>query len=159
MTALSCNIDEGKREANYKTDTSKHTQKTTREFEPDLWKADSIQIIYYDDPDGDSLRYSRFFSYNAINDTGKINIILKEFDQSFAKQDHKRDCRSEGKLFLLNGEDVLKTVYFSTRSDSCSYLYFIKDGSFIYLPLSIQVKNFLNNNKKLAKKPGKNNTN
>lgn len=124
------------------------------DIEPNLWKADSLQVLYYDNPDGDSLRYSRFFSYTEIDDSGKINSLLKELDQSFIKQDNKRGCRSEGKLFLMNKEDILKTIYFSTRGDSCSYMYFIKDGAFIYFSLTENAEKFFRENKKQAKKAG-----
>jgi hypothetical protein len=123
------------------------------DIEPNLWKADSLQVLYYDNPDGDSLRYSRFFSYANIIDSGKVNAFLRELNQSFIKQESKRNCRSEGKLFLLNKEEILKTIYFSTRGDSCSYMYLIKDGLFVYFSLSDNAKKFLEENKHVAKKP------
>lgn len=123
------------------------------DIEPQLWKADKLQVIYYDDPDGDSLRYSRFYSFVEISDTNKVKVLLKEMDQTFVQQDKTMDCRSEGKVFLLNKDDVLKTVYFSTRGDSCSYMYFIKNGLFFYFKLSNNAKRFYNTAKLLAKKP------
>lgn len=128
------------------------TNKVT-DIEPRLWEADSLQILYYDNPDGDSLRYARFFTYTETNDSLKVNSLLKELNQVFIQHGKPKNCRSEGKLFLLNKADVLKTIYFSTRGDTCSYLYFIKDGGFIYFPLSENAKKFLIENKSLAHKP------
>lgn len=127
--------------------------KTVRNIEASLWKADSLQILYYDNPDGDSLRYSRFFTYTETGDTERVGEFLKEVDQVFVQQPAVKDCRSEGKLFLLQGETILKTVYFSTRNDSCAYMYFIKDGSFIYFPVTEKAKLFFKENRNLAKKP------
>jgi hypothetical protein len=132
---------------------SANIKKTIRDIEPSLWKADSLQIIYYDNPDGDSLRYTRFFSFTKTGDSIKVNSLLEELNQSFEEEQKNRDCRSEGKLFLLNKEDILKTIFFSTRGDSCSYMYFIKDGSFIYFSLSEKAKQFFSKDKKLARKP------
>ena len=122
--------------------------KTVSEAEPSLFKADSLQVIYYDDPDGDSLRYTRYFTYTETADTAIINPLLKEVDQVFVQQEKTRNCRSEGKLYLLKGEEILKTLYFSTKGDTCSYFYFIKDGAFIYLPLTQGGKTLLHNNRK-----------
>jgi len=127
--------------------------KTVKEVEERLFKADSLQVIYYDNPDGDSLRYSRYFTYTEINNTARVSALLQEMNQVFVQEPAARNCRSEGKIFLLNGEDILKTVYFSTRKDSCSYFYFIKDGNFFYFPVTEKAKRFLTELKTVAKKP------
>jgi hypothetical protein len=154
-TIFACNNTNDNVSASEKEASANSTSgpKKVRDVEPDLWKADSLQILYYDNPDGDSLRYTRFFTYTATNDSAKVNTLLKEVNQVFVQQNETRECRSEGKLFLINKEDVLKTIYFSTRGDSCSYMYFIKDGSFIYFSLSKKARMFLQENKLLARKP------
>lgn len=156
VTIFSCrNTTEEKGNTANKTTRPNATNNPIKvsDIEPNLWKADSLQVLYYDNPEGDSLRYSRFFSYTATPDSNKINFLLNELDQRFVKQDNKKDCRSEGKLFLLNREEILKTIYFSTRGDSCSYMYFIKDGSFIYFPMPENARKFFRENKRFAKKP------
>jgi hypothetical protein len=156
ISVLSCNNikDETSNKSTRSVDLTQRMELLKiQALEPDMWKADSAQVLYYDDPDGDSLRYSRFFTFTEIGDSAKVDGLLHELDQSFTKHNSKRDCRSEGKLYLLNKEDVLKTIYFSTRGDSCSYMYFIKDGSFIYFSMSDRAKKFFVENKRLAKKP------
>ncbi len=106
------------------------------DIEPRLLQTDSMQVLYYDEPDGDSLRYSRYFRYAVTADTGTIVQLLSGFQKPFADQLQPRDCRSEGKMFLFAGEQEVKTVYFSTRCDTCCYLYFIKDGRFLYFPMN-----------------------
>jgi hypothetical protein len=127
--------------------------KKVSNMEPGLFNADSLQIVYYDNPDGDSLRYTRFFTLTETADAEQIKALLDEMNQRYVPESKGRPCRSEGKLFLLKGEDVLKTVYFSTRGDSCTYFYFIKDGSFIYFPLTKAADVILKEYKKRAPKP------
>lgn len=127
--------------------------KKVRYIEPGLFQADSLQVIFYDDPDGDSLRYSRYFKYTEVGDSSLIQNILRQMDQVYTQQNTTRPCRSEGKIYLLKGEEMLKTVYFSTRADNCSYFYFIKDGNFIYLPLPEETKTILAETKKKARRP------
>lgn len=123
------------------------------EFEPLLARADSLQILYYNDPDGDSLRYSRFFRYTATRDTGIIGALVANFRQPVEQWNTVKDCRSEGKIYVLKGEEILKTVYFSTRCDTCCYVYYIKEGAFYYTPLSADLKQQLADNKQLSREP------
>lgn len=123
------------------------------DLEPSLAGADSMQVLYYDDPDGDSLRYHRFFTYTESADLAQVQSLLQELNGVYVQEAKARPCRSEGKLYLLKGEQVLKTVYFAARQDSCRYFYFIKDGAFIYLPLSDAAAGWLAENRKRAKKP------
>ncbi len=121
--------------------------------EPRLLNTDSVQVLYYDDPDGDSLRYSRYFRYAVTADTGTIKQLMSGFQTPFAGQLQPRDCKSEGKMFLFAGEQEIKTVYFSTRCDTCCYLYFIKDGRFLYFPLDDTTRNIILELKKKSRKP------
>lgn len=127
--------------------------KKVSDIEPLLFKADSLQILYYDNPDGDALRYTRFFTLAETTDTAQIHVLVKEMNGVYVQEPKARPCRSEGKLFLMKGEDVLKTVYFSSRGDSCSYFYFIKDGSFFYFPITEGAQKVLQENKLMARKP------
>lgn len=123
------------------------------DLEPALARADSLQVLFYDDPDGDSLRYARFFTLTETTDTAQVQSLLRELNQVYVQESRARPCRSEGKLYLLQGEDVLKTVYFSVRQDSCRYFYFIRDGAFIYLPLTDKAADWLQQSRQQAKKP------
>ena len=123
------------------------------EIEPGLKKTDSLQILFFNDPDGDSLRYTRFYSHTTSKDSTTINTLLEDLNQPFEQLKKIKKCRSEGKLYLFAGQEPLKTIYFSTRCDSCCYLYFIKDGAFLYFPLSIDFASVIANEKAKAQKP------
>ena len=127
--------------------------KTGFDLEPALATTDSLQVLFYDDPDGDSLRYSRYFTYAESADTAEVRPLLQELNRVYVQAPKTKDCRSEGKLYLLKGDVILKTVYFSAKQDSCRYFYFIKDGAFIYLPLSELAEAWLNERRQEAKKP------
>ena len=138
-----------------KTDRGTDTlaTKRIRDLEPSLFAADSVQVLFYDDPDGDSLRYSRFFMHTEIADTAHIRSLLNELNQVYVQEPVARACRSEGKLYLLRGEDILKTVYFANRGDSCRYFYLIKDGAFFYFPQTDAAASWLSKQRKAAQKP------
>lgn len=114
---------------------------------PDLENVDSLQILYYDDPDGDSLRYARYYKHTVTSDSSLINALLRNLGTPFDKRNDIRDCRSEGKIFLFRNGDPLKTVYFSTRCNTCCYLYFIQDGEFLYFEISSEMIEALHRNK------------
>lgn len=121
------------------------------DLEPQIKQADSLQILYYDNPDGDSLRYSRFYHYITSINSSLISSVLANLDQSFEQLNEIKKCRSEGKIYMFGKNEPLKTIYFSTRCDSCCYLYFIKDGKFLYFSLSGKLSSLLAKNKSSAK--------
>jgi len=125
---------------------------TLRSREPLLFDADSVQAIYYDNPDGDTLRYARFFTYSTITDTAQIGALQQELAAPHSLETAARGCRSEGKLYFYKGEQV-RTLYFSGRAEPCSYFYLIRDGQFYYLPFSDRSKALLQEWKKGARKP------
>ncbi len=153
FVAISSCLEQGQKKNRFEKKGNVVVPLTVADIEPSLREADSLQIIYYDDPDGDSLRYTRFFKYVATSDTAQIGELLRQYDQPIMQRAGPRKCRSEGKLFLTKGEQVLKTVYFSTRGDTCSYFYFIKNGNFFYFPLTTTAEKILQANKKGAYKP------
>lgn len=152
---LACNSPESKKQlpAAITSAGSVPGPQKVSSLEPALFQADSLQVVYYDNPDGDSLRYSRFFSFTETNDSSQVNTLLKELDQVYVQHHQPKSCRSEGKLYLLQGENILKTIYFSARKDSCTYFYFIKDGSFFYWPLTDKAGTLLKENRKFAHQP------
>jgi hypothetical protein len=160
LTAGACN--------NQTSTTDKHNGKsadppahssllsTGLDAEPKFSKADSLQVLYFDEPYGDSLRYTRYFSYVSVDDSAVIKTIIKEFDTLYNQTNEvKKQCRSEGKIIVYAGPDPVKTLYFTTGNiDKCTpYIYFIKDGAFYYFGLSQQSVNILNELKKKSRKP------
>jgi hypothetical protein len=133
-----------------------YVTKKVSDIEPRLGDSDSLEVLYYDNPDGDSLRYTRYFTYTETKDSALVKSLVTELDQVYTQELRARRCRSEGKLYLLKGENILKTIYFSSRGDSCTYFYFIKDGAFIYLPLTKTAEEILKKNKQKARKPAGN---
>ncbi|MGN6493788.1 MAG: hypothetical protein ACTHLE_17425 [Agriterribacter sp.] len=101
-------------------------------------KIDSVQVIYYDDPDGDSLRYTRYFTYSTTADSALISGIVSDIRQITDTLTGPRQCRSEGKMYVFAGkpDEPVKTLYFSTRCDTCCYLYYIQNGMFYYSGIS-----------------------
>ena len=123
------------------------------DVEPRLKQADSLQILYFDDPDGDSSRYTRYYRYISSRDSYHIGQILADLSQPFEQRNDIKNCRSEGKIYMYGGKEPLKTIYFSTRCDSCCYLYFIKDGNFLYFPLSDKMNSLLKESKRGSQRP------
>lgn len=122
-------------------------------FSVHLKKTDSLQVLYFDNPDGDSLRYTRFYKYVDLEDSALIGTLLSDLNKPFEKLNEVKNCRSEGKIFLYDEEKPLKTVYFSNRCDSCCYLYYIQDGAFLYFPISSATSTALSINKQKSKAP------
>jgi hypothetical protein len=135
--------------------SSAATVKTGLSIEPSLQQIDSLQILYYDNPDGDSLRYTRFYQYTVTKDSSTVNALLGSFTVPVEQLNEIKKCRSEGKIYAFGKQtgEPLKTIYFSTRCDTCCYVYFIKEGVFYYSPLSINLKNKLKENKVLSRTP------
>jgi hypothetical protein len=155
---LSCNSNDRKQQPGSgltKDTTVNTTELTALDVEPKLRKADSLQILYYDDPDGDSLRYTRFFKYIITKDPTTINGLIGSLGNPVEKYSENKKCRSEGKIYVFEKqkEEPLKTIYFSTRCDTCCYLYYIKEGVFYYSSLSTNFKNKLKENKTLSRTP------
>ena len=114
---------------------------------------DSLQILYYDNPDGDSLRYTRYFKLVSTGNQSFIDALKKELEQPFQEEAEVRKCISEGKMYLYKNQEPFKTVYFSTRCDSCCYLYYIENGGFKYYNLSGSFSDSINKWKQYATTP------
>ena len=150
VSFVSCNSDESKMKISNANNVDSTTNKV---ISAPLMKTDSLQVLYFDDPDGDSLRYTRFYKFVDSKDSGLINTLLVDLNQPFEKRNDVKDCRSEGKIFLYDDEQPLKTVYFSNRCDSCCYLYYIQDGAFLYFPISSATSASLSQSKLQSRTP------
>jgi hypothetical protein len=105
---------------------------------PDVKFTDSVQVLFYKNPDGDPERYTRFYTHVTLTDSGFTKSLLDGLDQSFREYAQVKNCRSEGKMYLFKqgGGDPLQTIYFSTRCDTCCYVYYINNGLFYYMNMN-----------------------
>lgn len=122
---------------------------------PEIDGFDSLQVLYYDNPDGDPKRYTRFFTYISSNDSALINATINNLDQPFQEHMEVKGCRSEGKIYLYKNNDPVKTLYFSTRCNTCCHLYYIKNGMFYYMEINPHLSELLHVYKASAIKPEK----
>jgi hypothetical protein len=145
--------ESGKQNNNEPAPVTAKIAQTGFEHTPALRSTDSLQIIFYDNPDGDSLRFNRFFTYTNVGDTAAIHLLMEELDKPASLQTAVKKCRSEGKIYAYAKGEPVKTLYFGTRTADCTYLYYIKDGNFIYLNLSNAFNSYLQQQKRKAIKP------
>lgn len=138
LVAAACGSNTDSVEA--KSDVSRDTVVFRKGLDlvPDVRYTDSAQMLFYKDPDGDPKRYTRFYTHLSLTDSGFIKPLLSSLDQSFQEYSQVKNCRSQGKIYLFKkgGEDPLQTVYFSTRCDSCCYVYYIRNGLFYYMNMT-----------------------
>jgi hypothetical protein len=104
-------------------------------FQPAIKSADSVQVIFYTNPDGDPKRYTRYYTLVNLSDSLHIKTLKASIDKSFERLESVKSCRSEGKFFFFSKGNPVQTIYFSNRGDSCNHLYFIADGWFYYMPM------------------------
>lgn len=125
---------------------------TALDVASDLKATDSLEILFYDNLDGDPKRYTRFFKFIASNDTSIIKALITNLNTAITGTVLK-DCKSDGKIYCRNQDAIINTIYFGYRSEKCLYLYFIKNGNYYYVNIDTTVIKALNNVKKKAKKP------
>jgi hypothetical protein len=110
---------------------------------PGLSNIDSMQVVFFNDPFGDSIKYTRYFQFSEMRDEASVNTILQQMEMPLVLRTIRDTCRSDGKIFLLAKGDPVKTIYFTNRCGECCHLYFIKDGIFYYQPLHDNMRKFL----------------
>lgn len=116
-------------------------------------EADSVQILYYKDSTMDPERYSRYYTYFASRDTNLLGALKRNLQQPYRTRDRWDSCRSTGKIHVFNQADPVKTVYYGL-SDTCRYLYYIRDGIFYYFKPTDELSRVLLVRKKEAGEPG-----
>lgn len=131
-------------------ETPVHAQ-TSLDIEPLLNEVDSLDLLFYLDPYGDSLRYTRFYSYAFLDDDSSIRVIKAQLNRIVIRKDNRDSCRSEGKIYLFGNREPIKTIYFSVSRPSCNHLYFIKDGNYYYLKPDAKFADLLSQVKKRSK--------
>ncbi|MBC7948505.1 MAG: hypothetical protein H7Y42_11530 [Chitinophagaceae bacterium] len=130
--------------------------KTARiaDLDPRLATADSLVVVFYKDPYGnDSLRYTRYYTQASVTDTKPISILQDQVAQEWAREEWRRNCRGEGKIWCFTKGKVFQTLYFSTRCDDCCHVYLIKDGIFYYTRTADAFKDWLGSVKTNAIEP------
>ncbi len=115
---------------------------------------DSVEILYFKDPYGDPKRYTRYFTFNTVKDKQFTAQVSGFLAANYKKQDAVKSCRSEGKMILHYPREVYKILYFSTKCDTCCYVYRIDNGVFFYYNLPDSLRSYLLKNKVSALDPG-----
>jgi hypothetical protein len=126
---------------------------TGLEFDERLKESDSLVFFFYDNPDGDVKRYTRFYTQYSTIDSVSISVISQSANKKFIRLERIKDCRSQGKIFLFEKSRPKQVLYFSNRGDSCNHIYFIKDGWFYYMDMDSSTVSLLNEFKADAVKP------
>jgi hypothetical protein len=126
---------------------------TGLEFQPRIQQADSVQVLFYDNPDGDPKRYTRFYTWYPSSEPSVVTFMKSSVAKHFERIEKVKDCRSEGKIHFFAGENPMQTLYFSNRGDTCNHLYFIADGWFFYMPMDSSTALKLKELKTLAYEP------
>lgn len=156
MVITACNNSGGNNSSSPANDSAtikNEVQQTGLGLIPEINGFDSLQVLYYDNPDGDPKRYTRFFTYISSNDSALINAINNNLDQPFQEHMEVKGCRSEGKIYLYKNSDPVKTLYFSTDCSKCCHLYYIKNGLFYYMEIDPGFAELLSASKASAIKP------
>lgn len=97
-----------------------------------LAAADSLVIVFYDDPySEDSLRYTRFYKQVSLFGKEAVSPLMPQLNMTFNKEE-KRACRTEGKIWCFTKGKVFQTLYFSTKCEDCCFVYMIRDGNLYY---------------------------
>lgn len=151
---LSCNNPGGEKQAAADSPAAP-VLRNGMDLQPGMRTADSVQALFYKDPDGDPRRYTRFFTVASVTDSSLVQPVLRSLEQSFQEYASVKDCRSEGKLYLFKKgmENPLQTIYFSSRCDTCCYVYYIRNGRFYYMPFTPELGSTLKNIRKAAREP------
>lgn len=148
LGCISCNAPAKKKEAGNPFLTANNGVELDNRF----LAADSLVFVFYKDPYGeDSLRYTRYYTQVATIDTTDITLLRQNLTKPFAKFEKVKNCRSEGKIWCYSKGNIFQTVSFATRSNGCSFVYFIKDGYFFYTALDTVLADRLSVLKPLSK--------
>lgn len=114
--------------------------------------ADTIHVLYFDEPYADKERYQRFFKITKISDKPFAESLQNALRSPVVKDLLEPiDCLSEGKIIVPLGGDAFKVIYFGRQEKPCSYLYYIENGHFMYHELDSTVHRYLNAFQKKAK--------
>ena len=136
---LSCNQADSKKVNESSPLTVKNVEENLSILQLDerLIEADSLVFVFYKDPQGkDSLRYTRFYKQYATVDSSLVNFVKSNLKEPTTRLERIKKCLSEGKIWCFRKGEIFQTVYFSSFSDECSFLYIIKNGQFYYAGIS-----------------------
>ena len=127
-----------------------------KQLDERLTEADSLVFIFYKDPQGkDSLRYTRFYKQYATVDTALIAFVKANLSDRTTRFERIIKCRSEGKIWCFKKGEIFQTIYFSSFSTDCSFLYIIKHGQFYYSSISAEMSAKLRKLRTVAIEPSK----
>ena len=127
-------------------------ERSIMQLDERLKNADSLVLVFYKDPHGaDSLRYTRYYSEFHSTDTALIGLVKNSLQDTVQRVEKVKPCRSEGKIWCFDQGNIFQTIYFSSHSDACNFVYIIKNGQFYYSDMSKMLSAKLADIKPLAK--------
>ena len=98
---------------------------------------DSLVFVFYKDPHGkDSVRYTRYYTQFHSTDTALMGLVKNSLQSTVQRIEKVKPCRSEGKIWCFEKGNIFQTIYFSSHSDACNFVYIIKNGQFFYSDIS-----------------------
>jgi len=144
--------------ANSSSETKKEgtsTLQTGFELDARFHVTDSLVVVFYKDPYGaDSLRYTRYYTQLDTRDVNDVQVFQQQVKTSFKKEEIRKHCRGEGKIWCYSQGRVFQTLYFSTRCPDCCYVMLIREGNFYYGAISDDFDNWLKQLKPRSIDPG-----
>lgn len=125
------------------------------ELDARLKHLDSLVFVFYKDPHGtDSLRYTRYYSEFHSTDTALMGLVKNSLKSPAQRVEKVKPCRSEGKIWCFEKGNIFQTIYFSSHSSTCNFVYIIKNGQFYYSNMSKILSAKLSDLTPLAKESG-----
>ncbi|MGZ5253232.1 MAG: hypothetical protein ACXWV4_02555 [Flavitalea sp.] len=108
---------------------------------PELTSTDSVEILYFDEPDND-----RYFTYLPTTNKEFIGSLVEDLSEHSIEE---FECFKKGKIYMFSKGKIFTTVYFS--HEQCDVLRFIHNGKVYYFKPSDETKKLLSDMKPKAK--------
>lgn len=113
---------------------------------PGLALIDSVDILFFREPEN-----QRFYTYVSTSDPALIRPLQVNCGTAIIDNDN---CKKEGKIYCYRRGNIITTLYYGYKDDSCSFLRFIKNGELYSMRLEEGFIRQLDGLKETAVEPG-----
>lgn len=120
---------------------------------PDPGKVKELEIIFYNKPFTDSIRYTRFYRFTTTSDSSVVGSLDRALHTHYEKLGQTKKCTSEGKIIMNLGAEEFRVAYFSRMNTDCFYVYLIKNGEFYYFTMTTELTKHLDRLERSAVAP------